>query len=49
MEEADMVCDQLNNAIGRSIGVKNKGADNTTMAEKVAEEIKKMINYGLHE
>ena len=38
MEDADMVCDLLNNAIGRSVGEKNKGADNTIMAEKVAEE-----------
>lgn len=44
MAEADMVCDQLNNAIGRSIGERNKGANNTTMAEKVATEF---LNNGL--
>ena len=38
MKEADMVCDQLNNAIGRSIGERNMGANNATMAEKVATE-----------
>ena len=44
MAEADMVCDQLNNAIGRSIGERNMGANNTTMAEKVATEF---LNNGL--
>ena len=44
MEEADVVCDQLNNAIGRSIGERNKGVSNATMAEKVATEL---YNNGL--
>ena len=44
MEEADIVCDQLNNSIGRLIGERNKGANNTTMAEKVATEFR---NNGL--
>lgn len=38
MMEADRVCDLLNNAIGRSIGERNIGVDNATMAKHVAEE-----------
>lgn len=38
MMEADRVCDLLNNAIGRSIGERNIGVDNATMAKQVAEE-----------
>ena len=44
MEEADKVVDLLNNEIGRSIGERNKGADNVTMARKVALEL---YNNGL--
>ncbi len=38
MGEADKVVDQLNNEIGRSIGERNKGADNVTLAKQVADE-----------
>lgn len=37
IEEADRLCDLLNNEIGRSIGKQNKDADNATMAKKVAD------------
>ena len=44
MGEADKVVDQLNNEIGRSIGERNKGADNVTLAKQVAGEF---YNNGL--
>ena len=39
MEDADKVCDQLNNEIGRSIGKRNYGENNKTMSKKVANEL----------
>ncbi len=38
LEDADRTIDLLNNIIGRSIGEKNKDADNITIAKKVMEE-----------
>ena len=38
MDEADTMADLLNNTIGRSIGLENKGINNKGLAEKVLNE-----------
>ncbi len=40
LDLADQMADLLNNEIGRSIGIHNKGADNKSIVEQVLQEYK---------